>query len=76
MIKNKNVLILISRRIKMKNKLIISASGKATEVCVALKTLVETFGKDMTLAEIEHQVRLARFNDDIKKLFNDMENNI
>ena len=57
----------------MENKLIISACGKASEVCIALKTLVKTFGKNMTLAEIDHQVRLGRLNAVVRKQFNNEE---
>lgn len=57
----------------MENKLIISACGKANEVCVALETLVKTFGKNMTLAEIDYQVRLGRLNAVVKKQFDNEE---
>ena len=57
----------------MENKLVIFASGKATEVCVALKTLVRTFGKNMTLKEIDHQVRLGRLNAVVRKQFSNEE---
>ena len=57
----------------MKNKLIISACGKATEVCMALETLVKTFGKNMTLAEIDYQVRLGRLKAVVRKQLNNEE---
>ena len=57
----------------MENKLVILASGKATEVCVALKTLVRTFGKNMTLAEIDYQVRLGRLHAIVRKQLNNEE---
>lgn len=57
----------------MKNKVIILSSGKATEVCVALKTLAETFGKNMTLAEIDYHIRLGRLNAVVRKQFNNEE---
>lgn len=57
----------------MESKLVISASGKANEVGVALQTLVRTFGKNMTLAEIDRQVRLGRLNAVVRKQFNNEE---
>ena len=57
----------------MENKLIISACGRANEACVALETLVKTFGKNMTLAEIDYQVRLGRLNAVVRKQFNNEE---
>ena len=57
----------------MGNKLVILASGKANEVGVALQTLVKTFGKNMTLAEIDNQVRLGRLNAVVRKQFDNKE---
>ena len=57
----------------MENKLVVLASGKATEVCIALETLVKTFRKNMTLVEIDHQVRLGRLNAVVRKQFNNEE---
>lgn len=57
----------------MENKLIVLACGKATEVCMALEALVKTFGKNMTLAEIEYQVRLGRLHAIVRKQLNDEE---
>ena len=57
----------------MEKKLVILACGKANEVCVALETLVKTFGKNMTLAEIDHQVRLGRLNAVVRKQLNNEE---
>jgi hypothetical protein len=56
----------------MENKLIISACGKATEVCMALETLVRTFGKNMTLKEIDYQVRAGRLKAAVRKQLNDV----
>jgi hypothetical protein len=58
---------------KMENKLIILACGKANEVCMALETLVKTFGKNMTLKEIDYQVRLGRLNAIVRKQLNNEE---
>lgn len=57
----------------MENKLVILASGKATEVCAALQTLVRTFGRNMTLAEIDYQVRLGRLHAIVRKQLNNEE---
>lgn len=56
----------------MENKLIISASGKAAEVCMALETLVKTFGKNMTLKEIDYHVRAGRLKAAVRKQLNDV----
>lgn len=56
----------------MENKLIISACGKATEVCMALETLAKTFGKNMTLKEIDYQVRVGRLKAAVRKQLNDV----
>ena len=57
----------------MESKLVISACGKANEVCVALETLVKTFGRNITLAEIDYQVRLSRLNAVVRKQLNNEE---
>lgn len=57
----------------MENKLVILACGKANEVFTSLETLVKTFGKNMTLAEIDHQVRLGRLNAIVRKQLNNEE---
>lgn len=57
----------------MESKLVILACGNANEVCMALETLVKTFGKNMTLAEIDYQVRLGRLNAVVRKQFNNEE---
>ena len=57
----------------MENKLIILSCGKASEVFTSLETLIRTFGKNMTLAEIDHQVRLGRLNAVVRKQFNNEE---
>lgn len=57
----------------MENKLIILACGKANEVFTSLEVLVKTFGKNMTLAEIDYQVRLGRLNAVVRKQFNNEE---
>lgn len=51
----------------MESRLIISACGKANEVCIALKTLVKTFGRNVTLAEIDYQIRFGRLDSIVKK---------
>lgn len=57
----------------MKNKLIILGIGNVTDVCIALKTLVKTFGRNMTLAEINYQVRFGRLNAVVRKQLNNEE---
>lgn len=57
----------------MENKLIILACGKANEVFTSLETLIRTFGRNMTLAEIDYQVRLGRLNAVVRKQFNNEE---
>lgn len=57
----------------MEKKQIILACGKASDVFLALETLIKTFGKNMTLAEIDHQVRLGRLNAVVRKQFNNEE---
>ncbi len=57
----------------MENKLIILACGRASEVFTSLEVLVKTFGKNMTLAEIDYQVRLGRLNAVVRKQFNNEE---
>ena len=55
----------------MEKKLVILACGKASEICVALKALVKTFGRNMTLAEIDYYVRLGRLSAIVRKQLND-----
>lgn len=57
----------------MENRLIILACGKANDVFASLKVLIKTFGKNMTLAEIDHQVRLGRLNAVVRKQFSNEE---
>ena len=57
----------------MKKKLVILACGKASEICAALETLVRTFGRNMTLAEIDYQVRLGRLHAIVRKQLNNEE---
>lgn len=57
----------------MKNKLIILGIGNVTDVYVALKTLIKTFGRNMTLAEINYQVRLGRLNAAVRRQLNNEE---
>lgn len=57
----------------MKNKLIILACGRANEVFTSLETLIKTFGRNMTLAEISCQVRIGRLNAAVRKQLNNEE---
>ena len=57
----------------MENKLVILACGKANNVFASLDMLVKTFGKNMTLAEIDYQVRLGRLNAVVRKQLNNEE---
>jgi hypothetical protein len=57
----------------MESKLVILTCGKANEVFTSLKALVKTFGKNMTLAEIDYQVRLGRLNAVVRKQLNNEE---
>jgi hypothetical protein len=57
----------------MENKLVILACGKASEVFTSLEVLVKTFGKNMTLAEIDYQIRSGRLRAIVRKQLNNEE---
>lgn len=57
----------------MENKLIILSCGKANEVFTSLDVLIKTFGKNITLAEIDYYVRLGRLNAVVRKQLNNEE---
>ena len=51
------------------NELIILAKGKIKDVAVALQTIIELFGEDMTLDELDYKIREIRLENIIKKQF-------
>lgn len=56
-----------------KTQLVILATGRVDEVCTGLETLVKTFGRNATLAEVAYQVKLTRLNAVVRKQLNNQD---
>ena len=52
-----------------KPELILLVKGKIKDVTTALKTIIEIFGEDMTIDELDYKTREIRLENNIKKQF-------